>query len=67
MLPIVWLLMVGLLAGLVFVFWAWVPYLVGGGVALVALVWIIVCALWRTAWRGRRCIVKVKWRYLRNI
>ena len=31
MLPIVWFLVVGLLVGLVFVLWAWVPYIVGGG------------------------------------
>ncbi len=54
MLPIVWFLVVGLLAGVVFVFWAWIPYIVGGGVALVVLIWIVVCALWPSK-PDRRC------------
>ncbi len=54
MLHIVWFLVVGLLAGVVFVFWAWIPYIVGGGVALVALIWIVVCALWPSK-PDRRC------------
>lgn len=54
MLPIVWLLIIGLLAYLVFLFWAWVPYLVGGGLALVAFAWVVVCTLWPSK-PDRRC------------
>lgn len=54
MLPIVWFLIVGLLVYLMFVFSAWLPYIVGGGIAVIVLVWILVSALWPSK-PDRRC------------
>ena len=54
MLPIVWFLVVALLAYAVYFLWAWIPYIVGVGVALVALGWVVVSTLWPSK-PDRRC------------
>ena len=54
MVQVVWLLIAAGLAYCVFVFWGWVTYIVGGGLALALFIWVVVSALWPSR-PDRRC------------
>jgi len=40
-----WLLLALLAVGVAITFWAWVPYIVVGGIVLISVVWILVSVL----------------------
>ena len=45
MVQILWLAIIGLFIFLTFLIWEWVPYIVGGLLALVFLIWTVVSAI----------------------